>query len=179
MQAAAGAFIAHGFAGTSMDDVAAAAGITKLIVYRHFDSKEALYEAVLSQVSSRLAEEFVTLVDRGVTTGLGVRVLLNVAREAPEPFVLLWRHAAREPHFAEHAHAFRRTVVALADTMLERRTVGDPIRRRWAAELSVSYLVDAVIHWLERGDPRRDEELVELVSSGLSAMVTAWAGVSA
>ena len=179
LQAAAGAFIAHGFAGTSMDDVAAAAGITKLIVYRHFDSKEALYESVLSQVSSRLAEEFVTLVDRGVTTGLGVRVLLNVAREEPEPFVLLWRHAAREPHFAEHAHAFRRTVVALADTMLERRTVGDPIRRRWAAELSVSYLVDAVIHWLERGDPRRDEELVELVSSGLSAMVTAWAGVSA
>jgi AcrR family transcriptional regulator len=37
-----------------MEDIAAASGI-ELIVYRHFDSKEELYRAVLQQVFDRLA----------------------------------------------------------------------------------------------------------------------------
>jgi AcrR family transcriptional regulator len=47
VRGAAAAFAEKGYAGTSMEDVAAAAGITKLIVYRHFSSKEELYDAVL------------------------------------------------------------------------------------------------------------------------------------
>jgi len=39
LRAAATAFARAGFAATSMDDVAAEAGVTKLIVYRNFDSK--------------------------------------------------------------------------------------------------------------------------------------------
>ena len=54
LAAAAAAFARTGFAGTSMDDVAAEAGITRLIVYRHFDSKEDLYRAVLTKVTDRL-----------------------------------------------------------------------------------------------------------------------------
>ncbi|MFC0675750.1 TetR/AcrR family transcriptional regulator [Brachybacterium hainanense] len=42
-------FSEHGFQGTSMDDVARAAGATKPVVYQHFASKEALYLAVLEQ----------------------------------------------------------------------------------------------------------------------------------
>ncbi|HYD10163.1 MAG TPA: helix-turn-helix domain-containing protein, partial [Acidimicrobiales bacterium] len=40
LRGAADAFAHGGFAATSMEDVAAASGITKLIVYRHFGSKE-------------------------------------------------------------------------------------------------------------------------------------------
>ena len=65
LQAAAAAFAERGFADTSMDDVAAAAGITRLIVYRHFPSKEALYVAVLEGVRDRLAEETVASFGRG------------------------------------------------------------------------------------------------------------------
>jgi AcrR family transcriptional regulator len=175
LRAAATAFAHKGFAGTSMDDVAAEAGITKLIVYRHFASKEALYEAVLQQVSARLAEEFVAGLDRQPIRGLGVRVFLSVAREDPDGFVLLWRHAAREPQFADHAQQFREKVVEVAESMLSQRPIGgDRRRRRWAAETVVSWLVDSVIHWLEHGTAARDEELVELVSASLVAMVGAW-----
>ena len=65
LRAAAAAFAERGFADTSMDDVAAAAGITRLIVYRHFPSKEALYVAVLEGVRDRLAEESVASIERG------------------------------------------------------------------------------------------------------------------
>ena len=59
LHGAAAAFARTGYAATSMEDIAAASGITKLIVYRHFDSKEELYRAVLQRVFDRLAEEFV------------------------------------------------------------------------------------------------------------------------
>ena len=67
LRAAAAAFARTGFAGTSMDDVAAEAGITRLIVYRHFDSKEDLYRAVLERVTDRLREEFLAGSERRPT----------------------------------------------------------------------------------------------------------------
>ena len=44
---AARAFARTGYAATSMEDIAAASGITKLIVYRHFASKDVLVLAFL------------------------------------------------------------------------------------------------------------------------------------
>ena len=41
-------FAASGYAGTRMEDVATAAGVTKPVVYRHFGSKKALYLALLA-----------------------------------------------------------------------------------------------------------------------------------
>ncbi len=110
LRGAARAFARAGYAGTSMEDIAAASGITKLIVYRHFDSKEELYRAVLQQVFDRLAEEFVTGYSRGAG-GVGARSLLTVAREYPDGFHLLWRHAAtgrRRPARVGSAHDRRR-----------------------------------------------------------------------
>lgn len=47
LQAAIGEFRQHGFNGTSMDRVAAAAEVSKRTVYNHFPSKEDLFEAIL------------------------------------------------------------------------------------------------------------------------------------
>ena len=47
VQAAIGEFCEHGFNGTSMDRVAAAAEVSKRTVYNHFPSKEELFEAIL------------------------------------------------------------------------------------------------------------------------------------
>ena len=43
-------FLAHGFAGTSMDRVAAAAGVSKATVYSHFQDKEGLFIALIEQL---------------------------------------------------------------------------------------------------------------------------------
>lgn len=47
VQAAIAEFREHGFNGTSMDRVAAAADVSKRTVYNHFPSKEELFEAIL------------------------------------------------------------------------------------------------------------------------------------
>jgi AcrR family transcriptional regulator len=47
-------FAANGFETTSIDDIAAAAGVAKGAVYHHFDSKEALFAQVLEQLQAEL-----------------------------------------------------------------------------------------------------------------------------
>jgi AcrR family transcriptional regulator len=174
LRGAARAFAHSGYAATSMEDVAAASGITKLIVYRHFDSKEDLYRAVLERVSDRLAEEFLTRMSRADRRGIGARSMLVVAREDPDGFSLLFRHAAREPQFAEYAHSHRERAVLASRHLLQPVFGSDPTLHTWAAETVVSFLVEAVLNWLEMGTPERDDEMVELTTSALIAQVQAW-----
>src|ERR1700719_581480 len=100
---AARPFAASGFDATSMEDIAAASGVTKLILYRHFESKEELYRSILEAVSSRLGAEVATAIDAGRPRGVIVPAFLTVAREAPDGFRLLWRHSSREPKFAGYS----------------------------------------------------------------------------
>jgi AcrR family transcriptional regulator len=174
LQGAARAFARSGYAATSMEEIAAASGITKLIVYRHFESKEALYRAVLQRVFDRLAEEFLTLyASRTEAGGFGARSMLRVAREDPAGFELLWRHAAREPQFAAYARDLRDHAVDASRALLEPRV--DPTLREWAAHTVVGYLVDATLNWLAFGDPARDEEFVVLATDAIRAAVGTWA----
>ncbi len=47
-------FAADGFEATSIDDIAAAAGVAKGAVYHHFDSKEALFAQLLEGLQAEL-----------------------------------------------------------------------------------------------------------------------------
>lgn len=176
LSAAARAFARSGYAATSVDDVAAAAGITKLIVYRHFDTKESLYRAVLQQVFEREAELFVAAVRDGLQAGNVTRALLTVGREWPDGFRLLWRHAAREPQFADYAHELREISVGAARAVVTPLVA--PPYAEWAAQTLFDHLVDAVLNWLDHGDTGRDEEFVALETASLRATVTAWSSTS-
>ena len=92
IETAAGAFLQAGFDGTSMEDVAQNAGISRMLLYRNFDNKRHLYRAVLSSVTDEFVAEFQ---DRDVADirrrGGIVRVMLGIARRHPDAFRLLWR----------------------------------------------------------------------------------------
>lgn len=52
-------FLKRGFAGTSMDAVAEKAGASKMTVYRHFGSKEALFAGVITELCQQIVgDEF-------------------------------------------------------------------------------------------------------------------------
>jgi AcrR family transcriptional regulator len=173
LHAAAEVFAHAGYAATSVDDIAAAAGITKLIVYRHFEAKESLYRAVLERVFERQVELFLANVARGLQAGGTTSALLGVAREWPDGFRLLWRHAAREPQFADYALQLRDVAVNAA-----REVVAPwlpPAYREWAAQTLFDHLVDAVLDWLDHGDAAHDDGFIALETAALQATVGAWA----
>jgi AcrR family transcriptional regulator len=169
LHGAAQAFASSGFAHTSMEDVAAACGITKLIVYRHFGSKEELYREVLQQVFTDLGDELRDELAQPTRGGLGPRTLLTVARRDPNGFTLLWRHASREPQFATYAAELRSIAVGVV-RQLTAMSTGDEILDAWRSELLFGWLVEATLTWLALGTPERDEEFVDEASAGLRAL---------
>ena len=57
LKGAKAVFLKHGFGVASMDEVAAAAGVSKMTVYRHFGSKEDLFAGVITELCQRIVAE--------------------------------------------------------------------------------------------------------------------------
>lgn len=83
LEAATAAFLDRGYAGTNLDDVAAAAGVSKQTVYRHFTDKKSLFmaavEAAREQRPGAAAEQVPPILDpadlRGSLVRFGERML--------------------------------------------------------------------------------------------------------
>jgi AcrR family transcriptional regulator len=181
-RAAATVFMRGGFDGTSMDDVARQAGVTRLIVYRIFESKDELYRSVLDLVIDDLAASF-SAIGHAPNGEPGrasddyehsiAGMVLGVGRRHPDAFRLLWRHAAHEPPFREVATLFKSTVTEYAIQLMGASFL-DPLMRRWAAESVVSHLYESVCLWLDDGDPARDLECAAMITESVRSMVSRW-----
>jgi AcrR family transcriptional regulator len=150
LAAATQAFARSGFAATSLDDIAVQAGITRVILYRHFDSKTDLYQAVLDRMCARLDAHVQEPV--GGFTDASIDGLLEAAVESPAGFRLLFQHALREPDFKERIEKFRADVSAAAYQQVS-VIVADPALARWAAQLAPAVAIEAIIAWLDAGQP--------------------------
>ncbi|PZV03357.1 MAG: TetR family transcriptional regulator [Leptolyngbya sp.] len=53
LQGALQIFLQNGYEGTSMDRVAAAAGVSKITIYKHFQDKEGVFTALIEQVTGQ------------------------------------------------------------------------------------------------------------------------------
>jgi AcrR family transcriptional regulator len=144
------AFARSGFAATSLDDIAAQAGITRVILYRHFDSKTDLYQAVLDRMCARLEAHVEQPV--GGFTDASIDGLLDAAAESPAGFRLLFHHALREPEFSERIEKFRADITAIAYLQIS-AVVPDAALARWAAQLAPVVAIEAVTAWLDVGQP--------------------------
>ncbi len=110
LDAALRMFVEHGYAGTSMDAIAAAASITKPVVYECYPSKEELFGALLEREEQRLLSAVRTALPEAVRVE-GVRELLvngftalfAAAASAPDS----WRVVFGSEHGAEPAVARR------------------------------------------------------------------------
>ena len=174
IEAAAAAFLERGFDGTSMDDVAQAAGVTRLIVYRIFETKDDLYRAVLGTVIGELARAFDGIDVEALRVRGAAKVLLPVARMHPDAFRLLWRHAWHEPDFADQAVGFRSYVTRYAKEILANYIVDDPPRLEWAARSAGAMFIESICIWLDVGDAARDDEICDQLTGGLRALAGSW-----
>jgi AcrR family transcriptional regulator len=80
--AATALFTERGYVGTSIDDVAAAAGMTKGAVYHHFQGKAALFEAVFSAQEDEVHARLGAALDGAPDHVSGARAALTVFLEA-------------------------------------------------------------------------------------------------
>ena len=116
LQGAMRIFLHHGYATTSMDRVAAEAGVSKQTIYSHFQDKEGLFRALIERVTiRRLQAEYQS--ESELFQGEPVAVLFKLANsilrriEDPEYIALIRLVIAESGRFPELAQLYSNTVV--------------------------------------------------------------------
>jgi AcrR family transcriptional regulator len=164
-------FARHGYDGTRLDDVAAAAGVTKPILYRHFESKRALYLTLLERHRDDLSG-FADAIPSEGSVQQRVRAVLEVWLDYVETHAYAWRMLFRDSGGGADVQAFRVEVHDRARAVLVemiRSLADEPIPRRELeplAELMSMGMAALVLWWLD--NPRASRAAV------LDAMTRAW-----
>ncbi|MGH3612096.1 MAG: TetR/AcrR family transcriptional regulator [Pseudonocardia sp.] len=156
VQAAMNAVRRHG-AGVSVAEIAAAAGITKPVLYRHFTDRADLRRAVGEQAAALLLARITSELDRDREPVEHIRAIIEAFLAGIEDEPELWRfvvhHPAERTPGAEIVDDVRQQVARLLATLL-----GERLRSRgldsggaeaWAHGL-VGMVQSAGDWWLER-----------------------------
>lgn len=141
-------FARSGFAATGLDDVAESAGISRAILYRHFDSKADLYRAAVEHSRQQLNDR----VGPAPYSEQIIDDLLTAASADPNGFRLLFDQAGREPEFRAEIDKFNADMVTMAYDHLS-AVVPDPAWAQWAAHLAPRTTIAAITAWLDSGQP--------------------------
>lgn len=112
-------FAHRGFHSTSMNDVADAAGVTKPVLYQHFDSKQDLYLALLDEAGARLRNAVRKAVADATSgkeqTELGFKAYFRWVAEDHDAFLLLF--GSRASRDEESTVAIRRITAEAAQAI--------------------------------------------------------------
>ena len=111
MSAALELFVERGFFGTAVPEIADKAGVGAGTIYRYFESKEALVNALYRQEKQRFAERVIhnfptTTIARELFRTMWTR-MAKFASENPKPFIFMELH-----HHASYLDAESRAVEA-------------------------------------------------------------------
>ncbi len=90
LSAAQGLFASKGFHGVSIDEIARAVNVSPAILYRHFDSKQTLYAAVLEKFAGQRQSYVDTIVNHGTSfeDALAGMTQVYIANIAKNPDIL-------------------------------------------------------------------------------------------
>ena len=168
------AFAKSGYHSTSMNDVAAAAGVTKPVLYQHFDSKRALYVALLEDVGDRITSAILEATknsDSGKeTTRLGFIAYFTWVAEHPREFKLLFGSNDRTD--VEFTAMTRKLESSLAEAIAPLITAGiDAQHQRTLALGLIALAIGVSQHLIAEGKRFNPETVAEQVFQ------FAWAGL--
>jgi AcrR family transcriptional regulator len=123
LRAAGEAFATHGFHGSSMDEIARAAGITKPMLYRYFGSKDGLYAAYLEMTGHELVDNVRAPESRGqspeVRLRAGLRAFLTYVKEHRAGWTVLHGEttAPTDAQIAREVAELRKRIIRMLTTL--------------------------------------------------------------
>ena len=172
-------FAARGFDGTSVEEVALRAGVSKPVVYDHFGGKERLYAVVVDREVQRLFTRFT-----GALTGDAPRQLIEQATLAllhyveaePDGFRLLVREPPAPLADAGGFATIISDVASQVEHILDRELSSRGYRTSFSGLYSQALVGQVALvgqWWLDHPEHGRDEvaaHLVNLAWNGLGGL---------
>jgi AcrR family transcriptional regulator len=105
LDAAVAVFAERGFHEASMDEIAGRAGVSKPILYTHFESKDGLYEATLMRAQRLLSDRVQESIDPGASAEerlwAGIVAFVDVVDEHGDWWLVARKAAVGEGPFAQ------------------------------------------------------------------------------
>jgi AcrR family transcriptional regulator len=164
-------FAEKGFDGTSIEEIAARAGVSKPIVYEHFGGKEGLYAVVIDREMQRLLDVFTGALTAG--SPRAPLALLTYIEQETDGFRILVRDspvASTSGTFSSLLNDIASQVEYLLAAEFKRRGF-DPKLAGLYSQALVGMVALTGQWWLEARRPKRDEVAAHLVN-------LAWYGLS-
>lgn len=169
MGAALAEFGRRGYHLTQMEHVAAAAGVSKALLYQHFDSKERLFAEVAQQIVDELTGRLraADMAERPSVERVKawIGVLFDYATEEPDSWVLIIRHLDKPELGGELRELRERFGSTAAGLLLSRRRgrlspealAVNERRARLLVPMLYGSLFSMISWWLEHPDTSREE----------------------
>lgn len=175
-------FAQRGFEGTSVEEIAAAAEVSKPVVYEHFGGKEGAYAVVVDRETQRLltsVREALTTPNAGSRELLerGAMALLTYIDECPDGFRILARDSQIGQQNGGFASILSDIGVRVEDLLAARfADVGmDPTVAPLYSQALVGLVAMTGQQWLEHREPDRDvvaRHLINLAWNGMAHLKT-------
>src|SRR5580704_7830977 len=168
-------FAARGYDSVSIDEIAAAAGVTKPVLYDHFQSKQALFRAVLAAIRDNLISRgqsaAATAEDAEQRFRAGVDAFFAFVEQQPDSMRVLLILPRGDAQLAKVAQEVQVGASAgIAKSLATFLPPGEPWRIDATTELLKEGLHALAEWWLKNPGPSR-ADLVEVVMSSV------WAGL--
>src|SRR5262245_1291772 len=174
LDAALACFAAAGFRGTTTREIAARVGITEAALYRHFESKEALYAAIIARkieapdLTHQLEAAAAAGDDAAVLGGLARTLIQRVEADPAFLRILLFTalegHSLAEPFFAARVRRLREFLSGYIERRIAEgalRAVDPVLAARAFLGMVSDYLNAKVVFRQEGVYPQSIEEVVE------------------
>lgn len=174
LEAAHGLFAERGYAAVTMDEIAAAVGVTKPLLYNYFGNKERLYIACMERAGDALLATIAEAVGKtenpGDTLGAGVRAFFFFLDTDRAAWAVLFDETL--PHGGEvfdRVASYRGQIAELVSASLLAQM---PMRSREAAKIEVEALstallgaAEALARWWLRTEAISAKDAAELLIS--------------
>jgi AcrR family transcriptional regulator len=168
-------FAEKGFEATSIEEIAARAGVSKPVVYEHFGGKEGLYAVVVDREMSDLLERLTSALSEGHPRKLveqAALALLTYIEEQTDGFRIL----SRDSPVAGATGTFSSLLSDIAsqvEHILSREFASSGISAKLApmyAQMLVGMVALTGQWWLEERKPKREIVAAHLVNLGWNGL---------
>ncbi len=185
VQAAIHAVELHG-ASVGMDQIAAVAGTSKAVFYRHFEDKADLYRAVGQEMAAhfrdQLGDRMASQTDPRQMLATGIDIYLALLEKRPELYRFVVRNPVLDSAGADRKVDYSGIIAARVDATIAAASGGTDTRRGpWGAAL-VGFVKAAGDWWLDHpgvlSRPELCESLTELLWGGAAGITAGLPGGS-
>jgi AcrR family transcriptional regulator len=171
-------FAERGFEGTSIEEIAAQAGVSKPVVYEHFGGKEGLYAVVVDREVERLLTTATTLLEGEQTEAkfeAAAAALLRYIDENADGFRILVRDSSPGSGGGTYGTLLGDIAVQVEYIMADflRSRGRDPKLAPMYSQMMVGMVAFTGQWWLDARKPKLEQvaaNLIELAWNGLAGL---------